>query len=326
MDGAVSIILLSLAMFGGSLLLGLIPLVIRLPEAKLKFVTVLGAGLLCGTALAVIIPEGIELLLASPLTAQRWNLTQSHIAMGTQEVEGREAGAQQLVPPHFFIGISLVTGFLLMFVVDQVTSCIAWQGDETREPGQRSQPATSIPPVAGTSTEQGRRSGAGSSLTATLGLVIHAAVDGVALGTAAGSSQLSLQLIVFFAVILHKAPASFGLVSYLMHAGLEKRQIHKHLLAFSLAAPLLAISTFFIVRKSSLESLQQTKATGIGLLFSAGTFLYVASVHVLPEVSGQHSHQVTNGHGKKGLGFLESLTLIVGCTIPVFLSLGLHDG
>ncbi|XP_072912265.1 zinc transporter ZIP9-like isoform X5 [Hemitrygon akajei] len=242
MDGAVSIILLSLAMFGGSLLLGLIPLVIRLPEAKLKFVTVLGAGLLCGTALAVIIPEGIELLLASPLT------------------------------------------------------------------------------------EQGRRSGAGSSLTATLGLVIHAAVDGVALGTAAGSSQLSLQLIVFFAVILHKAPASFGLVSYLMHAGLEKRQIHKHLLAFSLAAPLLAISTFFIVRKSSLESLQQTKATGIGLLFSAGTFLYVASVHVLPEVSGQHSHQVTNGHGKKGLGFLESLTLIVGCTIPVFLSLGLHDG
>ncbi|XP_062896653.1 zinc transporter ZIP9-B-like [Mobula hypostoma] len=302
MDGAISIILLSLAMFGGSLLLGLIPLVIRLPEAKLKFVTVLGAGLLCGTALAMIIPEGIELLLASPLTAQRWNLTQSHIAMDTQEIEGREAGAQQLVPPHFFIGISLVTGFLLMFVVDQVTSCIAWQG------------------------EQGRRSGAGSSLTATLGLVIHAAVDGVALGTAAGSSQLSLQLIVFFAVILHKAPASFGLVSYLMHAGLEKRQIHKHLLAFSLAAPLLAVSTFFIVRKSSLESVQQTKATGIGLLFSAGTFLYVASVHVLPEVSGQHSHQVTNGHGKKGLGFLESLTLIVGCTIPVFLSLGLHDG
>ncbi|XP_051880092.1 zinc transporter ZIP9-B isoform X2 [Pristis pectinata] len=302
MDGAISIILVSLAMFGGSLLLGLIPLVIRLPEEKLKLVTVLGAGLLCGTALAVIIPEGIELLLAGPPTAQRQNLSQSHVVMEMQDAEGREDGAQQLVPPHFFIGISLVTGFLLMFVVDQVTSCIAWQG------------------------EQGRGSGARSSLTATLGLVIHAAVDGVALGTAAGSSQLSLQVIVFFAVILHKAPASFGLVSYLMHAGLEKRQIHKHLLAFSLAAPLLAISTFFIVRKSSLESLQQTKATGIGLLFSAGTFLYVASVHVLPEVSSQHPHQVSNGHGKKGLGFLESLTLIVGCTIPVFLSLGLHDG
>ncbi|XP_051880091.1 zinc transporter ZIP9 isoform X1 [Pristis pectinata] len=336
MDGAISIILVSLAMFGGSLLLGLIPLVIRLPEEKLKLVTVLGAGLLCGTALAVIIPEGIELLLAGPPTAQRQNLSQSHVVMEMQDAEGREDGAQQLVPPHFFIGISLVTGFLLMFVVDQVTSCIAWQGDEPRDPGQRSHggqqpspslpPASGTPPVASSSTEQGRGSGARSSLTATLGLVIHAAVDGVALGTAAGSSQLSLQVIVFFAVILHKAPASFGLVSYLMHAGLEKRQIHKHLLAFSLAAPLLAISTFFIVRKSSLESLQQTKATGIGLLFSAGTFLYVASVHVLPEVSSQHPHQVSNGHGKKGLGFLESLTLIVGCTIPVFLSLGLHDG
>ncbi|XP_078391540.1 zinc transporter ZIP9-like isoform X3 [Cetorhinus maximus] len=246
MDGAVTIILLSLAMFGGCLLLGLIPLTIRLPQEKLKFVTVLGAGLLCGTALAIIIPEGIELLL----------------------------------------------------------------GDLVAEP--RTGP------------------GAGSSLTATLGLVIHAAADGVALGTAAGSSQISLQVIVFFAVILHKsgyfqAPASFGLVSYLMHAGLEKRQIQKHLFVFSLAAPLLAITTYFIVSKSSVGSLHQTKATGIGLLFSAGTFLYVASVHVLPEVSSQSHHGVTNGNGKKGLGVLESLTLIVGCMIPVFLSLGLHD-
>ncbi|XP_072356345.1 zinc transporter ZIP9 isoform X3 [Scyliorhinus torazame] len=241
MDGAVAIILLSLAMFGGCLLLGLIPLTIRLAQEKLKFVTVLGAGLLCGTALAIIIPEGIELLLSDLMAEPR-------------------------------------TG-----------------------------------------------PGAGSSLTATLGLVIHAAADGVALGTAAGSSQISLQVIVFVAVILHKAPASFGLVSYLMHAGLEKRQIQKHLFVFSLAAPLLAITTYFIVSKSSMGSRHQTKATGIGLLFSAGTFLYVASVHILPEVSSQTHHGVTSSSGKKGLGILESLTLIVGCTIPVFMSLGLHD-
>uniref|UniRef100_UPI00398E9BFC zinc transporter ZIP9 isoform X2 n=1 Tax=Pristiophorus japonicus TaxID=55135 RepID=UPI00398E9BFC len=299
MDGAITIILLSLAMFGGCLLLGFIPLVIRLSEEKLKFVTVLGAGLLCGTALAIIIPEGMELLLGDLTADYQRNISQSQVLTEPEVSDGKQAGTKQLAPPHFIIGVSLVMGFLLMFVVDQVGNCIAWQGEP--------------------------RTGSGSSLTATLGLVIHAAADGVALGTAAGSSQISLQVIVFFAVILHKAPASFGLVSYLMHAGLEKRQIQKHLLVFSLAAPLLAIITYFIVSKSNIGSLHQTKATGIGLLFSAGTFLYVASVHVLPEVSGRGHHRVTNNNGKKGLGILESLTLIVGCTIPVLLSLGLHD-
>lgn len=32
------------------------------PQEKLKLITVLGAGLLCGTALAVIIPEGVHAL------------------------------------------------------------------------------------------------------------------------------------------------------------------------------------------------------------------------------------------------------------------------
>ncbi|XP_060704469.1 zinc transporter ZIP9-A-like isoform X2 [Hemiscyllium ocellatum] len=301
MDGAITIILLSLAMFGGCLLLGMIPLTIRLPQEKLKFVTVLGAGLLCGTALAIIIPEGIELLLGDLTTDQQRNISQKQVIMEYKVSDGKQAGTKEFAPPHFVIGISLVMGFLLMFIIDQIGNCITWQGETSSGPA------------------------AGSSLTATLGLVIHAAADGVALGTAAGSSQISLQVIVFFAVILHKAPASFGLVSYLMYAGLEKKQIQKHLFIFSLAAPLLAITTYFIVSKSSVGSLHQTKATGIGLLFSAGTFLYVASVHVLPEVSSQTQHRVASNGGRKGLGILESLTLIVGCTIPVLLSLGLHD-
>ncbi|XP_072406845.1 zinc transporter ZIP9-like isoform X2 [Chiloscyllium punctatum] len=301
MDGAITIILLSLAMFGGCLLLGMIPLTIRLPQEKLKFVTVLGAGLLCGTALAIIIPEGIELLLGDLTTDQQRNISQKQVITEYEVSDGKHAGTKEFAPPHFVIGISLVMGFLLMFIIDQIGNCIAWQGETSSGPA------------------------VGSSLTATLGLVIHAAADGVALGTAAGSSQVSLQVIVFFAVILHKAPASFGLVSYLMYAGLEKKQIQKHLFIFSLAAPLLAITTYFIVSKSSVGSLHQTKATGIGLLFSAGTFLYVASVHVLPEVSSQTQHRVASNSGRKGLGILESLTLIVGCTIPVLLSLGLHD-
>ena len=42
-------------------------------------------------------------------------------------------------------------------------------------------------------------------VTATLGLVVHAAADGIALGAASSTSQVDIQLIVFLAIMLHKA-------------------------------------------------------------------------------------------------------------------------
>ena len=57
------------------------------------------------------------------------------------------------------------------------------------------------------------------------GLVVHAAADGVALGAAATTNQTDVEMIVFLAIMLHKAPASFGLVTYLMHEGLERTKI-----------------------------------------------------------------------------------------------------
>ena len=111
--------------------------------------------------------------------------------------------------------------------------------------------------------------------------------------------------------MLHKAPASFGLVTYLLHEGLDKPRIKRHLLVFSLAAPVLAILTYLLLTLhgqvllsastslrrrpwkfmllltsllSSKGNLDTLSGTGTAMLFSAGTFLYVATVHVLPEV------------------------------------------
>ncbi|KAG7462893.1 hypothetical protein MATL_G00189480 [Megalops atlanticus] len=308
MDGAIAVILISAAMFLGCFLLGLIPLLFKLSEQKLQFISVLGAGLLCGTALAIIIPEGVELLEDSwrgpipscPSIAANENTSEASPSPVQPAARG--------LPPHFFIGVSLVVGFTLMFVVDQIASYCSIHDPRT-----------------GMSQS--------TSITATLGLVIHAAADGVALGAAVASSQISVQVIVFFAVILHKAPAAFGLVSFLMHAGLERRQIQKHLLAFSIAAPLLAISTYFILSATGGSLQHRLSATGIGMLFSAGTFLYVATVHVLPEISSRgqqhsphiHNHAGTGTYQQGGLGVLESLTLIIGAALPVLLALGLHD-
>lgn len=84
-------------------------------------------------------------------------------------------------------------------------------------------------------------------MTATLGLVVHAAADGIALGAAATSTHTEVEMIIFIAIMLHKAPAAFGLVTILLHHGLDKQRIRKHLLAFSMAAPIGALLTFFCI-------------------------------------------------------------------------------
>ena len=42
--------------------------------------------------------------------------------------------------------------------------------------------------------------------TTTLGLVVHAAADGIALGAAAATNELDVEIIIFLAIMLHKVP------------------------------------------------------------------------------------------------------------------------
>nr|A0A3Q7ZPG5.1 RecName: Full=Zinc transporter ZIP9; Short=ZIP-9; AltName: Full=Solute carrier family 39 member 9; AltName: Full=Zrt- and Irt-like protein 9 [Micropogonias undulatus]AII20594.1 membrane androgen receptor [Micropogonias undulatus] len=309
MDDFSSISLLSVAMLVGCYVAGTIPLAVNFSEEKLKLITVLGAGLLCGTALAVIIPEGVHAIYEEILEGGH----HSHGQAGVVEVSEAKGDAESVLSGggkhehsheqlHACIGVSLVLGFVFMLLVDQIGSSHV---HSTEDP--ESARVTS------------------SKITTTLGLVVHAAADGVALGAAASTSQTSVQLIVFVAIMLHKAPAAFGLVSFLMHAGLERNRIRKHLLVFALAAPVLAMLTFLGLSQSSKEALSDINATGVAMLFSAGTFLYVATVHVLPEVGGGgHSHAASGGNGGKGLSKVEVVALVLGCLIPLVLSVGHH--
>lgn len=304
MDDFISISLLSLSMLVGCYVAGIIPLAVNFSEERLKLVTVLGAGLLCGTALAVIVPEGVHALYEDILEGKH------HQGSETQNVIASDKAAEVPVAHehehshdhtqlHAYIGVSLVLGFVFMLLVDQIGSSHVHSADDP----------------------EAARSG-NSKITTTLGLVVHAAADGVALGAAASTSQTSVQLIVFVAIMLHKAPAAFGLVSFLMHAGLERNRIRKHLLVFALAAPVMSMVTFLGLSKSSKEALSEVNATGVAMLFSAGTFLYVATVHVLPEVGGMgHSHK-PDPTGGRGLSRLEVAALVLGCLIPLILSVG----
>ncbi|XP_072757567.1 zinc transporter ZIP9 isoform X1 [Anoplolepis gracilipes] len=268
--------MLSLVMFVGSCVAGSLPLVINLSEDKLQLVSILGAGLLVGTALAVIIPEGIRALFTGGIV--------------------NEKGLYSDL--HSLIGISLILGFVFMLLIDQCSA---------RKSGGRQK-----------------------SITATLGLIVHAAVDGVALGAAATTSQADVEVIVFFAIMLHKAPAAFGLVSFLLHEGVDRKKISKHLLIFSLAAPCLALVTYFGIGKEGKETLSSVNATGLAMLFSAGTFLYVATVHVLPELMTRNSNylHLSNVEGTTssatGLKVKEILFLVIGSFLPALITTGHH--
>ncbi|XP_022361110.1 zinc transporter ZIP9 isoform X2 [Enhydra lutris kenyoni] len=281
MDDFISISLLSLAMLVGCYVAGIVPLAVNFSEERLKLVTVLGAGLLCGTALAVIVPEGVHALYEDILAGKHHQVSETQNVIASDKaaeipVAHEHEHSHDHTQLHAYIGVSLVLGFVFMLLVDQIGSSHVHSTD----------------------------------------------ADGVALGAAASTSQTSVQLIVFVAIMLHKAPAAFGLVSFLMHAGLERNRIRKHLLVFALAAPVMSMVTYLGLSKSSKEALSEVNATGVAMLFSAGTFLYVATVHVLPEVGGMgHSHK-SDPAGGRGLSRLEVAALVLGCLIPLILSVG----
>ena len=54
--------------------------------------------------------------------------------------------------------------------------------------------------------------------------LLFTVADGLALGAAAGLSKTDVELIIFLAIMLHKAPAAFGFTSFLIH---EVREICK---------------------------------------------------------------------------------------------------
>ncbi|XP_003743459.1 zinc transporter ZIP9-B [Galendromus occidentalis] len=296
-----SLFLLSTSMFIGCYLSGLVPVSLKLTEDKMNIVSIFGAGLLVGTALTVIIPEGVSTLYMSRLEAAH---TEHHLDLPTKD---HHHEAHHFDDPHALIGITLVAGFVFMLLVDQCSK----GGRSTEE---------LLPQPNGV----GRRARPG---TATLGLVVHAAADGIALGAAATTTRAEIEMIVFLAIMLHKAPAAFALVTFLLHEGLDKATIKRHLLLFSAAAPILALTTFFGISQNTKESMASLNATGIAMLFSAGTFLYVATVHVLPELAASkasHAHHLTEMSDTSGFSRKELVILVFGAMMPSFLSFGHH--
>ncbi|KAF7630999.1 hypothetical protein Mgra_00008774 [Meloidogyne graminicola] len=383
--------LISLTLFVGSYFSGCIPLFFTLNEKRIRIASIFGAGLLVGTALCVIIPEGISALMEASNSLQNSQsiVNQPQIpakmpeqvnAMNIQKLgvaplvnddhqlrnqrndeklnekikvgnvnvkeenknlakipKKREAPIDKNHPTFNLennqsdkhnkvnhknidgqIGFPLLIGFLFMFVIEQLTKMGAY----------------------------GRNS---SKSVSTIGLVIHAFADGIAMGSASSAgSKLEMQILVFVAIMLHKAPAAFALVSILLAQGLDKIKIRRHLLIFSLAAPIGTVVTYVLIQMTSPSSIDgqisetpsTSGLTGLILLFSAGTFLYIATVHVMPELMESRCSSTStsgiNGSRELLLGGLSQssgrtsifdiLIFCISALIPAIISSFTHGG
>ncbi|KAJ2596160.1 hypothetical protein GGF39_003555, partial [Coemansia sp. RSA 1721] len=190
------------------------------------------------------------------------------------------------------------------------------------------------------------------SLPSTLiGILVHSCADGLALGAAVAAASSSssssstdtsddhtssLELIVFMALLLHKAPAAFGLITTLKQQGFPKYKLSVWLTVFAASAPLAALATYSVVLLIGNHN-KNMNSGGIGpwagtiMLFSAGTFMYVAMAHTLAEAVHQarmlrakslaHSSKPVFG----ALSLVDIVVLLAGVILPPLVSKD-HDG
>lgn len=242
--------------------------------------------------------------------------------------------------PTFEIGFSLMLGFLLMFLIDRLPRHATeslHSAPQTRHISldNLNSDSASVDEEAdgflGSLTPTPRRA---RSLATTTGLVIHAAADGIAMGASSTTSDMKLGFIIFAAIMIHKAPAAFGLTSLLLKQGLSKRAARGHLIVFSLAAPFGAITTWSLITLLGGGKVEGDHWwTGMLLLFSGGTFLYVA-MHAMQEDSGSHQHDhglngyadssATTQRKTKGPQMRDTLATMGGMLVPLLTQFGHH--
>ncbi|KAI5965445.1 hypothetical protein KGF57_000711 [Candida theae] len=274
---------------------------LNLSSANLNYLTNFSMGILVGTALLIVLPEGIQVL-----SEGMYGLT------------------------SFTVGVPILIGVVLMFTIDKF---VAHNDKELyNSPPGYSDATTTTTTTTTTTLGEARVGGsiANSILqsSTTLGLLVHAAVDGVSLGSSFANKDSTLQFAMVIALIIHKIPTAFSLGTILSKEGMQDNLILIHLGLFALSTPISTWVTFAIL---AMSSTQIQFFTGSLLLFSSGTFLYVV-YHVVHEFedglvqegdgfggggsSGSENTLVDKQAKKKNI-----FVAIVGLVIPLLLSL-----
>ena len=111
-----------------------------------------------------------------------------------------------------------------------------------------------------------------------LGLSMHSAADGLAIGSAAAGSSEAVTALVALAVLIHKVPAAFSLGVFSLHEREDRNDSIRDVVLFSIATPVMIVVSFFVLQDFDEQMI------ALAMLFSGGTFLYVATVDTLPDI------------------------------------------
>lgn len=115
-----------------------------------------------------------------------------------------------------------------------------------------------------------------SATPAIVGLTVHAFIDGMVIGAAMAQQSTALTFTIVLVIMMHKFPAAFSISAFSLHERNCRSRSKLDLLIFSAATPL-AILIFWNLFMDVSPLIR-----GFAILFSAGTFLYIATVDVLP--------------------------------------------
>tara|TARA_B100001105_G_scaffold123404_1_gene98870 strand:+ start:297 stop:1139 length:843 start_codon:yes stop_codon:yes gene_type:complete len=226
-----------------ALLGGLPPILSKIKDNQetLRRITGIASGILLASALLVVIPEGFEL------------------ATGEHE----ESGEEEEGVGNLLIGGAVLAGFLMMLILEGsgIGHAVHEEHhDHHDEHGHEHVHHRNSPWII------------------VLGLSLHSAADGLAIGSAAAGSTEAVTALVALAVLIHKVPAAFSLGVFSMHERENRNDSVRDIVMFSLATPVMILVSFY-----TLQGMDE-HLIALVMLFAAGTFLYVATVDTLPDI------------------------------------------
>ncbi len=266
------------AMFVTPLLAGAVPLLgIRTHKDFLRWATSVAAGFLIASALLVAVPEGFELVSGEKNARDTVHSHEKDVSQRRSEADvvhvledKAESGDKRVgIRFHLAPGLALLAGFMLMLIVESLGFGHDLHEEHHHEGAQGDHLHH---PSAG--TPEGR--GLGSAII--IGLTIHAVTDGLAMGAALATGSVALTTPLMLGIIMHKMPAALSLSVFSQHSHGDMRRTWRELVFFSVATPLALLISWCML--GSLEEYW----LGMAVLAAAGTFLYVATVDVLPNV------------------------------------------
>ena len=179
----------------------------RLGSSNLQLLTAIASGLLLGSAILVVLPEGFHM-----------------VAGGGHD--------DPFAYSPLILGLTILGGFIFMLILEGLGLGHAIHEEHHDHALGHGHGHIHHP-------KQG--------LVVTLGLSVHAIGDGLAIGAAAASGETTVSVLVAFGVLVHRVPAALSLGIFSSHESNSKKSLLTGFLIFALASPIAAVVSYLIL-------------------------------------------------------------------------------